>query len=107
MLQHVNDSFEEDGIELTAEQAAKEIEDELVKRAEKFASVSKIKQKFEAPAQKLGPPKTRTKNNYTKHDGYFSEASVKTVSPHERVRTNRRSNEKSECGTNSPIRKVK
>lgn len=61
VLQHVNDSFEEDGIELTAEQAAKEIEDELVKRAEKFASVSKIKQKFEAPAQKLGPPKTAPK----------------------------------------------
>ena len=60
VLRHVNDSFEEDGVELTAEQAAKDIETELVKRAEKFASVTKIRQKFEAP-QKLGPPKSSPK----------------------------------------------
>lgn len=65
VLQHVNDSFEEDGVELTVEQAAKEIEDALVARAEKFASVTKIKKKSEvteAPkagteVSKLGAPK--------------------------------------------------
>jgi YesN/AraC family two-component response regulator len=61
VLQHVNDSFDEDGIELTAEQAAKEIEEEAVRRAEKFASVSKIKQKFSEPPKVLGAPKTSPK----------------------------------------------
>jgi len=61
VLQHVNDSFEEDGIELTSEQAAKEIEAELVRRAEKFASVTKIKKKFSDPSKVLGAPKTAPK----------------------------------------------
>ena len=59
VLQHINDSFEEDGIELTAEQGAKDIEDALVERAEKFASVTKIKNRSEAKV--LGPPKTSAK----------------------------------------------
>lgn len=61
VLQHVNDSFEEDGIELTAEQAAKEIEEEAVARAEKFSSVSKIKNKVVEPQKVLGAPKTSPK----------------------------------------------
>jgi hypothetical protein len=60
VLQHINDSFEEDNVELTVEQAAKDIEDALLERAEKFASVSKIKGK--APETKvLGAPKTQIK----------------------------------------------
>lgn len=61
VLKHINDSFEEDGIELTAEQAAKEIEEALIARAEKLASVSKIKKKFEAEPKVLGAPKTSPK----------------------------------------------
>jgi hypothetical protein len=61
VLQHVNDSFDEDDVELTVEQAAKEIEAEAVKRAEKFASVSKIKQRFSEPPKVLGAPKTAPK----------------------------------------------
>lgn len=60
VLRHINDSFDEDGIELTAEQAAKEIEAELVKRAEKFASVTKIKNRIQE-AKVLGPPKSSSK----------------------------------------------
>lgn len=56
VLQHINDSFEEDGIELTAEEAAKEIEAALVERAERFASLSKLKAKTDAP-KTLPPPK--------------------------------------------------
>lgn len=60
VLQHVNDSFEEDGVELTAEQAAKDIEKHLYERAEKFSSVPKLKNK--APEAKvLGPPKNSPK----------------------------------------------
>lgn len=58
VLQHINDSFEEDGIELTVEQAAKEIEDALLEKAEKYASVSKIKNKV-PEARVLGAPKTK------------------------------------------------
>jgi len=58
VLQHVNDSFEEDGVELTVDQAAKEIEEALVAKAEKFASVTKLKNK--APdAKVLGAPKPK------------------------------------------------
>ncbi len=60
VLQHINDSFNEDGIELTAEQAAQEIEDALVERAEKFAGISKIKNKV-SEAKVLGPPKSTPK----------------------------------------------
>lgn len=56
VLQHINDSFEEDGVELSAEEAAKEIEAALVARAEKFASLSKLKKKSEE--RTLPPPKT-------------------------------------------------
>lgn len=61
VLQHINDSFDEDNIELTVEQAAKDIEDELVKRAEKFAGISKIKAKVAEQPKVLGAPKTSPK----------------------------------------------
>lgn len=67
VLEHINESFEEDGIELTTEQAAKEIEELLVERASKFASISKVKKQFSEgapviPRGKLGAPKTITQN---------------------------------------------
>lgn len=61
VLKHINDSFDEDGVELTAEEAAKEIEEALLARAEKLASVSKIKKKFEAEPRVLGAPKSSPK----------------------------------------------
>lgn len=65
VLQHVNDSFEEDGIELTAEQAAKEIEEGLLadaeKKSAKYSSLSKLKSRTEAPAKTLGAPKSAPK----------------------------------------------
>ena len=61
VLQHINDSFEEDQVELTVEQAAKEIEEALLKRAEKFSSVSKLKRGSGEEAKVLGPPKTTPK----------------------------------------------
>lgn len=60
VLQHINDSFEEDDIELTVEQAAKDIEDALFERAEKYASVTKLKDKV-PEAKVLGAPKTSIK----------------------------------------------
>ncbi len=62
VLQHINDSFDEDGTELSAEAACKDIETALFERAEKFAGVSKLKSK-QAVEEKptLGPPKTSPK----------------------------------------------
>jgi hypothetical protein len=60
VLKHINDSFEEDGVELTVEQAAKEIEDALLERADKFSSVPKLKNKV-PDAKVLGAPKTSVK----------------------------------------------
>ncbi len=61
ILQHINDSFEEDDIELTAEQAATEIKEALKDRAKKFSSMLG-NVTFEAPAKRLGAPKTITQN---------------------------------------------
>jgi hypothetical protein len=58
VLKHINDSFEEDGLELSVEEAAKEIEEALLERANKFASVTKLKNKVGGKV--LGPPKTVT-----------------------------------------------
>lgn len=61
VLQHINDSFEEDGVELSSEEAAREIEAALVERLsghqEKLSKVSKLKKLGE----KLGPPKASPK----------------------------------------------
>ncbi len=61
ILQHVNDSFEEDDIELTAEEAAKEIKEALLGTAKKFSSILG-NTTFDAPNKKLGAPKTITQN---------------------------------------------
>ncbi len=63
---HINESFEEDGIELTVEQAAKEIEEALYQKKqedyEKFLQVQELKNKGKAPETKvLGAPKTQIK----------------------------------------------
>lgn len=60
VLRHINDSFDEDGTELSAEDAAREIEAELEKRVEKFASLTKVRQKIEE-SRTLGPPKAGAK----------------------------------------------
>lgn len=60
VLRHINDSFDEDGIELSAEDAAKEIEEELVKRVDKYSNLSVVKKKYEE-SRSLGPPKSGPK----------------------------------------------
>ena len=60
VLRHINDSFDEDGIELTAEQAAKEIEAALIERAERFSNVTKIQKKRALGPPKVSGPKTLT-----------------------------------------------
>ena len=62
VLQHINDSFDEDGTELSAEDACKDIEAALYERAEKFAGVTKLKSKQAVEAKPtLGPPKNSPK----------------------------------------------
>lgn len=66
VMQHINDSLEEDDVELTVEQACKDIEDALVERAEKFANVSKVKNKSQE-SKVLGPPKTAATKTITQN----------------------------------------
>ena len=61
ILQHINDSFEEDEIELSAEEAAKEIKEALLGTAKKYSSLLG-NTTFDAPAKRLGAPKTITQN---------------------------------------------
>lgn len=61
ILQHINDSFEEDDVELSAEDAAKEIKEALMGTAKKFSAILG-NVTFEAPAKRLGAPKTITQN---------------------------------------------
>ncbi len=69
VVQHILDTWNEDNIDLTPEQAAKEVEELLVEKAQKWANLSKIKPKTEPTAEKNLPPlKTGTKtltNNLT------------------------------------------
>lgn len=67
VLKHINDSFDEDDTELTVEQAAKDIEDYLTERTEKISSLTKVKNKFEAAAKVLGPPKTTSTKTITQN----------------------------------------
>lgn len=59
VLQHILDTFNEDGETLTVEQAAKEIEDAIVADAEEALKLSKLKAKIQPPAEEkkqLQPP---------------------------------------------------
>lgn len=56
VLQLILDSWEEDGEEVSIEQAAKDIEEALVEDATKMAALPKLKPKVEEPV-KLPPPK--------------------------------------------------
>lgn len=60
VLQHINDSFDQDDVELTVEEAAKDIEEYLDEYANKIASLSKVKGKFNE-AKTLGPPRSQPK----------------------------------------------
>lgn len=61
ILQHINDSFDEDETELSAEEAAKQIEEHLAERALRLAESPTIKKRFESQPKTLGPPKTSPK----------------------------------------------
>jgi hypothetical protein len=63
VLKHINDSFDEDDIELSAEQAAKEVAEFLKKRAEKFANALNPKKE----AKVLGPPKASSPKTITQN----------------------------------------
>lgn len=59
VLQHILDTFEQDGEVLSIEQAAQEVEDKLVEDAERMANLSKLKAKQtppEPPKKELPPP---------------------------------------------------
>lgn len=60
VLRHINESFEEDGTELTTAEACKEIEEEFEKRLDKFSKLSKLKKKYEE-TRTLGAPKPGAK----------------------------------------------
>ncbi len=60
VLQLINDSFDEDGVELSADQAAALVEKELKKRADFYAESPSIRNR--TPEVKvMGPPKASTK----------------------------------------------
>ena len=58
VLKHINDSFEEDDIELTVEEAAKDIETALKEKAKEWAAL--LESEEQVPESKvLGAPKTK------------------------------------------------
>ena len=59
ILQHINDSFEEDETELTVEQAAKDIEEALSSKAKEWASLLESDENKVPEAKVLGAPKTK------------------------------------------------
>ena len=61
VLDHINKSFEEDGIELTEIQALEEFEKEAIRRAELLSDAPVLKSRFQEQPRTLGPPKTSPK----------------------------------------------
>lgn len=61
VLNHINDSFNEDGVELSAEEAATEIEAALKERAKKFAALLEDDEPAKEAPKVLGAPKTSPK----------------------------------------------
>lgn len=55
VLQHILDTFEQDDVTLTVEEAAKEVEDFLMEDALKMANLKKVQAKL-APKKQLAPP---------------------------------------------------
>jgi hypothetical protein len=67
VVQHIRDTWDQDSVELTPEQAAKEVEEILNEKAAKWASLSKFKSKQSVDEKKELPPlkpgvKTLTNN---------------------------------------------
>lgn len=58
VLHLINDSYDEDGTEYTAEEAAKLVEQTLLAQGEKFLAFPKLQKRL---GEKLGPPKTSPK----------------------------------------------
>ncbi len=58
VLQHILDTFNEDGEVLTVEQAAKEIEDAILEEAKEYSQLTKLKAQPEQPSKQLPPPKS-------------------------------------------------
>ena len=55
VTQHIVDSWEKDGVELSVEDACKEVENELLEAAKKWTGLSKLKPKEEPEAQAKRP----------------------------------------------------
>ena len=60
VVQHILDSWDEDEVELSPEQAAKEVEGLLVEQATKFAGLPKLKTQTPAPTEEKKPLPEKT-----------------------------------------------
>jgi hypothetical protein len=58
VVQHILDTWEEDSVDLSPEQAAKEVEEVLLERAKAFTGISKLQPKAE-PAQEAPPQESK------------------------------------------------
>lgn len=91
VLQHILDTFNEDGETLTIEQAAKEIEEAIVADAEEALKLSKLKAKLQPPAEEkkqvLQPPKQvlKTLTNQVASSGMKVYPQFQHLSPKERI----------------------
>ncbi len=56
IVQHIKRTYEEDGVLLSVEEAAKEVEDLLVEQALKLANVSKVKQRLQPTPEPVAQP---------------------------------------------------
>lgn len=61
VVQHILDTWEHDNIDLSVEQASKEVEDLLVEKATKWASLSKVKTQASQEKKELPPLKSNVK----------------------------------------------
>lgn len=94
VLQLILDSWEEDGEEVSVEQACKDIEDFLVNEAKKLTSITKLKPQAETvPERKLPPPRsgvTLTNNMQPSNTTVTADKPLQNMSDQERYAEARR-----------------
>ena len=74
VVEHIKSTYDEDGILLSVEEAAREVEEALVEEAMKLASLSKIKERLQPKAETLAETPQKQPNQNTQQ-----QQSIKTL----------------------------
>lgn len=84
VVEHIKRTYEEDGVFLSVEDAAKEVEEALVEQAIRLAGLSKVKQKLQPPVEDPKLQQTRQSQPIKTLTHDMTSAPTKTLTPNDR-----------------------